>query len=320
MFVEVLGRRGDVVQRVKIAQLPATIGRAWSNDVILQDPHVDALHARLVADETGALAIEDAGSLNGLYADGTATRVSRLPLAGLATLRVGRTTLRIVTADHPVPAALPDILPTGRLARLFDSTRAMAGVAALGLLLTALSVWLGDYQDKGPGPLASSVVGLLSVVMLWGGLWALVGRLIIHRTNFWAHTTLAWLLLIAMGLWGNVETWLNFFLPAQTIVDGVGVVVGLALFVSVLVIHAGLASQATRPRRIAVALALAGGFAGLAWLGEKTTQNAGLGGDVVTIATTLKPVGAGLIPATSVEQFVSNMADVKKAVDKAEKE
>jgi len=320
IFVEVLGRRGEVVQRVKLVQLPATVGRAWSNDVILQDPHVDALHARIVADASGALAIEDAGSLNGMFEGGAAKRVSRLPLAGFATVRLGRTMLRIVTADHPVPAAVPDILPTGRLARLFVSRPGMFAVAALGVALTALSVWLADYQDKSAGALAGNVVGVVSFVVLWGGLWAFVGRLLIHRTNFWAHTTLAWLLLITAGLWGSAESWLDFLFPSQHVVDAIGVMIYLALVVSVLATHAGLASLAPRRRRLAFGLALAAGFAGLAWLGDKATQDSGFGGEVVTIPVTLKPLSAALIPATSVEQFVTRMADVKKEVDKKDDE
>jgi hypothetical protein len=320
ILVEVIGRRGDVVQRVTIAQLPATVGRAWNNDVILQDPHVDALHARIVADASGALAIEDVGSLNGMYADGTAQRVSKLPLAGLATVRLGRTMLRIVNADHPVPAAVPDIMPTGRLARLFASPRGMLAIAVTGVALTALAVWLSDYQDKGAGALAGKVVGVVSFVGLWAGLWAFVGRLILHRTNFWAHTTLAWLLLITIGLWGSAESWLDFLFPAQQIVDVIGVMIALALLVAGIATHAGLASPAPRRRRLVFGLALAAGFVGLAWLGDKATQSSGFGDDVVTIPVTLKPLSTAMIPATSVDRFMTRMADVKREVDRLDKE
>ena len=37
IVVEVLGRRGEVIQQVRVAALPATIGRAWSSDVVLAD-------------------------------------------------------------------------------------------------------------------------------------------------------------------------------------------------------------------------------------------------------------------------------------------
>jgi len=320
ILVEVLGRRGDVLHRVRLDRLPATVGRAWNNDVILQDPYVDALHATISAGETGAVTIADAGSLNGLYADGTTQRVAQLPLAGMATVRIGRTMLRLVAADHPVAAAMPDLLPTGRVVRFLESKRSMAAVAVLGLVLTTLSVWLGDYRDKGGSALASGVIGVASFVLLWGGLWAFVGRLLIHRTSFWAHTTLAWLFLIIVGLWGVAASWLNFLFPAQKVVDVVGAIVVTVLFVALITKHAGLASQAPRRRRMVLGVALAAGFAGLAWLGDKATQTAGFGGDVVTIQATLKPVSASLIPASSVDQFVTSMAEVKKQIDKEGKE
>jgi pSer/pThr/pTyr-binding forkhead associated (FHA) protein len=45
IFVEVLDRRGRVAERAAVDQLPFRIGRGYDCDLILDDPHVDALHA-----------------------------------------------------------------------------------------------------------------------------------------------------------------------------------------------------------------------------------------------------------------------------------
>jgi hypothetical protein len=70
-----------------------TIGRSPDNDVVLNDPQVSRLHARIILDE-GAVAIEDAGSLNGTYVNGERTGRARLVPSDAVT--IGDTKLRVV--------------------------------------------------------------------------------------------------------------------------------------------------------------------------------------------------------------------------------
>ena len=58
LIVEVLrhGRGGEVRERLRLTDVPVTIGRALDNALVLDDPHVDAHHARLVRDADGRTA------------------------------------------------------------------------------------------------------------------------------------------------------------------------------------------------------------------------------------------------------------------------
>ena len=47
IFAEVLDRRGQVRQRVRVERFPLTIGRAYSNDLILDDRYGCPQHARV---------------------------------------------------------------------------------------------------------------------------------------------------------------------------------------------------------------------------------------------------------------------------------
>jgi len=71
------------------------IGRGESCALVLRDPRVSRRHARIVADGAG-WAIEDLGSANGSWIDGT--RVERARLAGGQTVTLGDTLLRVVEA------------------------------------------------------------------------------------------------------------------------------------------------------------------------------------------------------------------------------
>jgi pSer/pThr/pTyr-binding forkhead associated (FHA) protein len=67
LIIEVLDAEERTVRaRVRAGALPFTIGRAWDNDLILEDLYVDARHARIHRAVDGTMLVEALGSLNGL--------------------------------------------------------------------------------------------------------------------------------------------------------------------------------------------------------------------------------------------------------------
>ncbi len=76
-------RRGDFLGG--LTQAPARVGRAPSNEIALAHQDVSTVHAR-VWQRGDQLSMEDAGSLNGSFINGT-----RLPLGGRATAHPGDT-------------------------------------------------------------------------------------------------------------------------------------------------------------------------------------------------------------------------------------
>jgi signal transduction histidine kinase len=68
-----------------------TLGRARHNDICLTEPSISKSHARLVY-EGGGFAVEDQGSLHGVYVD--ANRVQRVELIPGAHIQLGNVTLK----------------------------------------------------------------------------------------------------------------------------------------------------------------------------------------------------------------------------------
>ena len=61
----------DRGNRIDLRTLPVTIGKAQAYaDVILDDPSVSRLHARIYRGEDGAVEIKDLGSTNGTFING----------------------------------------------------------------------------------------------------------------------------------------------------------------------------------------------------------------------------------------------------------
>src|SRR6185369_14452590 len=97
--------------RHRITALPLTVGRALTNDIILDDPYIDAEHARIVLGDDGVLRIDDLGSVNGLRTNGS--KVDRVVTVHAGDeVRIGRTTLRFRDVNELVaPALMDDAVP-----------------------------------------------------------------------------------------------------------------------------------------------------------------------------------------------------------------
>jgi hypothetical protein len=318
IVVEVLagagrGGWGRVVERVRLAQLPAVIGRGYASDVILDDRFVDAAHARLSLDGTGAIVVEDLGSANGTREREHAERAERLVLRPGATFRVGHTTLRVVTSDLAVPPPLREAAPSG-MARWAMRRPQLAGwLSLVGAPLFALAFYQSDIDQISDSDYEGAVVLALALVAAWAGVWALVTRLRTGRARFGAHLAMAWLVL-GLALAGAVASdWLRFLAADSATAEAVTMLIGVASFTVVVYGHLAIASRLPRGRRaltsVVTALLL---LAALSALSE-----AGLAddGEAIAIAMPLKPAPLRWVPSESAEAFLARVAKLQQVVD-----
>ncbi len=90
IWVEILSRRRDVAARYRFEGPEIRIGRAYDNDVVLDDPFVAANHVRLFRSADGELIAEDAGSANGLFLDRDKQRQERIVIDGERPIRIAQ--------------------------------------------------------------------------------------------------------------------------------------------------------------------------------------------------------------------------------------
>lgn len=197
IWVEVLSRSHIVLARHRCAGPEVRIGRGYDNDVVVDDPYVDARHVRIVRDEANALVAEDLGSVNGLYTDRSTGRVERLVVDSNGLIGIGRTYLRIREAgDEVAPARV------AQAQALSVPVLVALGAATLGA--EALSLWLGETGEPKPSDYLGPLLALCGVVLAWTGGWAILARV------FTGHAGLERTLTI--GLWAA----LLFVLGAET--------------------------------------------------------------------------------------------------------
>jgi hypothetical protein len=318
LILEVLDpRTREVRTRTRLDALPLALGRSLDNDLVLDDPYVDARHARIATDESGALVLEDLGTLNGLVASDSPGRTNRLLLRPRLEVRVGRTTLRFRDSAEPVPAALPDVspqaVPTPWPRRWLASRWGQLAAVAAATAAIAARTWLQSYdRETASNVLAAGVVFLLLAAM-WAGIWAVASRIVFHRFRFAEH--LAVVSAVALALAGLVVAgeWAEFLFPDNMVSDPLQGLVVLALIAVLITEHVALASTMTRGRcwraglgTCAVVLLLGA----VATLVERDSFS-----DVPTFASVLKPLRPAWLPTGSVDDFQRAAADLKEQVD-----
>ena len=205
IWVEVLSRHRDVVARYRCDGAEATIGRAYDNDVVLDDPYVAAHHVRIARDDVGRLVAHDLGSVNGLATDDGARREAQVVLDGNRALRVGRTLVRVRGAEFPVPAertAVP-------LARAWPATM---GLTAAVAVVSVLSLWLSETQEPQLSRYVLPLLAMAVAVLVWTTAWALMSRIFSGAARFERHLSIALVGLLAFFAFDEITDYGSFAL------------------------------------------------------------------------------------------------------------
>jgi hypothetical protein len=212
LIIQELTPRNRVVRTYTVDTLPVTIGRGYQNDLILTDAYVCPGHATIHRAETG-WQIEDKASKNGVYIKNRKEIVAgHAPLSSGDLLVLGRTRLRVLSADHPVPES--------KKIQFTKQTRSRHQLPllawSLALLCVLMIVWdfylnLGDENPL--EELFQAVIAIMVImglVFIWSVGWSFVGRVLKNKPNFHCHLLLAVSGLIAIELSLYANTFIGY--------------------------------------------------------------------------------------------------------------
>jgi len=202
-WVEVLSRHREVAARLRFTGAEIRVGRAYDNDVVLDDPYVAPRHLLIRRDPSGALVAEDLGSANGLYADRGRTRLPRVVLDGERAIRIGHTLLRIRAASQSVA---PERIEVDQRRRW--PLPVALGAAVLGI--EALSLWFGQVAEPRATRYMEPLLELSVVAMAWSTVWALISRIFSALAHFERHLTIALSGLLVYSIYNEVADFATY--------------------------------------------------------------------------------------------------------------
>jgi len=186
IWVEILSRHRDVTARFRLTGPQVRIGRAYDNDVVIDDPYVAGHHMRVVRDDEGRLVAEDSGSANGMLLDRDRTGLKRIMLDGERPIRIGHTLIRIRDASHTVPHERAIGRPAGPFLLVLLT---VLGLAIVGIEL--MSAWFTETGEPRLSHYLMPLVYIGGAVVCWVTIWAVATRIVTGRAGFTRHLLIA---------------------------------------------------------------------------------------------------------------------------------
>ena len=208
-LIECLSRDGRAVSTVDVTAWPVTIGRSLANHLVLDDPHVAPVHARIEADEAGAPVLVVLDAVNGVRIGNRRHRAgARCPLpADGAALQIGQARLKIRLPQEALATTRP--LPrSGGPALLLALPLAGLAVASKALSLDPGAPWSNWLP---------TLLGLPVFVMGWCLAWALVSKVFHQGFDFVGHLRVALAGMLAVLLVDPLLTQAGAALGAPTL-------------------------------------------------------------------------------------------------------
>lgn len=307
IWIEVLSRQRDVVSRQRVPGNALTIGRAYDNDVVLDDPHVAAHHLRLARGDDGRWAAEDLGSINGLHADGA--RRERIVLGDDTVLQIGHTGLRLRSSAHAVPAELPIVRATPRWPLAL-------GCLVLVFAFALLELWFAETAEPKAIRYLTPLLSLAVIVAIWTSAWSVLSRIFTGHARFGLHLLIVGAGLLAYSVYEQA-TELGAFALSWTALARYAYVGAWMAFAAVCFAHLRALGHSRLPLKVASVVALAA--LGVTMQSLKLSDWRANYGQPVTLQR-LEPPSLRLVPAQRDAAFFANVEALKAGLDKARSE
>lgn len=261
MFVEVLDRHGDVRSRARINGDGFSIGRAYDNDLILDDPFVAPHHLSIECGADGALQVRDLGSANGMHAVAINRRVDALDVTEDARVRIGHTQLRFRSANFPVP----DAMTIGAAQSPMRGAAYFYVTLVLASAMLALEAHLSTFGEVRLAQLIAAVLATLLGASAWIGLWSFASRIATRRANFYAHGAATMAAVAGLVLVNNVSEYVEFSVSAL-LADGFLLVSIAAIVTALLYRQVRLVSRISARHAVLTVGGVVGVLLGSSWL------------------------------------------------------
>ena len=313
--MEILDRRSNVRERVKVDSFPATVGRGYANAVIVDDRLVNTEHLRLSVDGEGAIVVEDLNTLNGTWLSKPRERIERhrIPAGGEAVIRIGQTVLRLRGNDFAVgPAASSRALyrPSGRYMQNSVITFVLF-VAGFGINVFSFAQKISQkviWSD-----LTWMSLGLLIVFALWTGFWSFLNRLVAHSFRFMTHLGISGIASVVFLMLFTAVEYFEFIFSAPLAAKVAGFT-GFAMIFSLLLYgHLSVMSELSGRKRMLASALISVGIVGIAFLINYTKGKEF--SNEFRFSSVMKPVGREWVRTVSSDEFFGDLDKLRVKID-----
>ena len=290
-----------------------TIGRAYDNDIIIDDPYVSPHQFRLVTDD-GDIRLEVVDEINPILVNNKVSDETSFVMKVGEILSVGKTQLQLLSEDTDVAKTKQQFMSKWPMLNRVGPMVAILSLLIYSLLSSLLDFLQNstDLEWREPAYMALFVV---VIVVIWAAIWAVAGRIYKHQSHFFVQL----LVTSIVGILFLFITPVVEFIDFQSNKAVVGIIAGYVvvfLFLFVLLkANMVIATNSLRTSLIAFACSIF-----LVAIALATTQYSSdqFDFDRQNFPGTVKPPFAIFSKPVSIESYLESIGDIKLS-DSAEK-
>lgn len=290
------------------------IGRAFDNDLILNDATISPHHAEISYDEDGKLWLSDLDSLNGSWVDRTQSIKQKIELNSGSELTLGKTTLHVFTPEHPVETAVR-IAPVSFVKQLIENPLILVSSIMLVAILYGFEQWLNMFQEFKWQEIINIELIIFGSALSMGIFWAIVGRIFKHESNFKSQMKIILVFIIAQFFVTKFVDIILFNSLNYTFAMILMLAMEFVLIASLLWLNLYLATNQTQEQRIRTAVVVSAALVVLSIYSDMINESEF--SDSPEYVKLLHPPALRFTNGVEEQQFVSELSVV---FDKLENE
>ena len=190
------------------------VGRAYDNDIILNELHVSPHHVEIELQNDACWYLKDCNSLNAVRDEKGKVFSENRPLISGDVIQLGRCQLRVWDARHPVESTWP----LHRAEDIFHRIGEVKSIIALFFLMVLVTAFFTTFEEAKSETWLAQAPGMLVtalLIVLWASAWSLVGRIVKQESRFYAQLAVS---ILAFTLIQPIE-WLTRVLAFNTGLD-----------------------------------------------------------------------------------------------------
>ncbi len=209
IVIEVLPHTGEERTTYhKFNSYPVTIGRGLKNDLIIDDPHVDAKHLQIECDH-GVWSVIDRDSINGFAINDKTIHFEKYVIESGDVLKIGKTELGVFSEFYAVEETVK-IEENHPILNWIEAPFSAWITFILTMCLIQFWAYLEMWAEE-RGMAAASVAAItVGVITAWSVVWSVASRLIRNKSNFKKHVTVISLYLLALVCFWYVQAYTRF--------------------------------------------------------------------------------------------------------------
>ncbi len=315
VFAEILDRRGNIRERVKVDSFPATVGRGYANAVIVDDPLISVEHLKLSLDSEGGIVVEDLNTVNGTRLLKSREGIERytVPSGGEALIRIGQTTLRIRGDDFVVKPAVSARASFGPFGKYIEKS-AIVFVIFLAAFGINVLTFAQTITKKAIGSdLTGMFVGLLILFALWTGFWSFLSRVVIHSFLFMTHLMISsFASVVSLAFFTAIE-YFEFLFSAPATAQITRFAGFVVIFSLLLYSHLSVMSELSSRKRMLSSVLISAGILGMVLL-IHYTKSKEFSNDL-RFSSVMKPVDPKWVRTVSSDEFFGDLGKLKAKID-----